>query len=70
MLPLLLYIDLSHESYRKNSGIQSQLVELEERMAIKHTLAIGVLYVKAGQKDENEMFGNPSKPSLPYVRHA
>lgn len=41
----------------KDSDVSALLVNMEDRMLIKH-YCFGVLYAKAGQKGEEEMFGN------------
>lgn len=54
----------------KDSDVSSVLINMEDRMLIKH-YCFGVLYTKAGQKKEEEMFGNScvSAPCVILAHH-
>lgn len=41
----------------KDPNVESQLVNMEDRMLVKH-YSFGVLYCKSGQKTEEEIFSN------------
>jgi hypothetical protein len=43
----------------KDPDVSNVLINMEDRMLIKH-YCFGVLYAKAGQKEEEELFGNSS----------
>lgn len=48
------------EKVKKYDKIRAELIQLEKVLSFKPTIKVGVLYVKKGQTNENEIFSNLS----------